>query len=88
MTYSLGIDLGTTYTAAAIARGGRAEVVTLSYRTTSIPTVVVLTEDGAFVLGDTAERPPARSAWPASSSAASATPRPSCSGARPCRSTG
>ncbi len=56
MTYSLGIDLGTTYTAAAIARGGRAEVVTLSYRTTSIPTVVVLTEDGAFVVGDTAER--------------------------------
>jgi molecular chaperone DnaK (HSP70) len=30
MTYSLGIDLGTTYTAAAIARGGRSEVVTLS----------------------------------------------------------
>jgi molecular chaperone DnaK len=56
MSYSLGIDLGTTYTAAAIARHGRAEIVTLSYRTTSIPTVVVLTEDGTFVVGDPAER--------------------------------
>src|SRR5262245_40918237 len=56
MTYSLGIDLGTTYTAAAIARGGRAEVVTLGYRMTSIPTVVVLTEDGTFLVGDPAER--------------------------------
>jgi len=56
MTYSLGIDLGTTYTAAAIARGGRAEVVTLGYRMTSIPTVVVLTDDGTFLVGDPAER--------------------------------
>jgi outer membrane protein assembly factor BamB len=56
MSYSLGIDLGTTYTAAAIARRGRAEVATLSYRTTSIPTVVALTEDGTFVVGDPAER--------------------------------
>ena len=56
MTYCLGIDLGTTYTAAAIARGGRAEVATLGYRMTSIPTVVVLTEDGTFLVGDPAER--------------------------------
>jgi outer membrane protein assembly factor BamB/actin-like ATPase involved in cell morphogenesis len=56
MTYSLGIDLGTTYTAAAVERDGRAEVVTLSYRTTSIPTVAVLDEDGTFVIGDAAER--------------------------------
>ena len=32
MTYTLGIDLGTTYTAAAVHRDGRAEVVTLGYR--------------------------------------------------------
>jgi len=56
MTYSLGIDLGTTYTAAAVVRAAHAEVVTLSYRTTSIPSVVVLTEDGTFVVGDPAER--------------------------------
>ena len=63
MTYSPGIDLGTTYTA-ALHRGGRAEVVTLGYRMTSIPTVVVLTEDGTFLVGDPAERRPrpARSA--------------------------
>jgi molecular chaperone DnaK len=56
MTYSLGIDLGTTYTAAALARRGRAEVVTLGYRATSIPTVVALTDDGTFLVGDPAER--------------------------------
>src|SRR5262245_54290531 len=56
MTYSLGIDLGTTYTAAAVERGGRAEVVTLSDRMTSIPTVAVLDEHGTFVIGDAAER--------------------------------
>jgi actin-like ATPase involved in cell morphogenesis len=56
MSYSLGIDLGTTYTAAAVVRGGRAEVATLGYRATSIPTVVVLTEDGTVVVGDAAER--------------------------------
>lgn len=42
MAYSLGIDLGTTYTAAAVARDDRAEVVTLGYRATAVPTVVVL----------------------------------------------
>ena len=55
MSYSLGIDLGTTYTATAIARG-RAEVVTLGYRATSVPTVAVLTEEGTFLVGDPAER--------------------------------
>ncbi len=56
MSYSLGIDLGTTYTAAAVVRNGRAEVATLGYRATSVPTVVVLTEDGTVVVGDAAER--------------------------------
>src|SRR4029453_10165646 len=56
MTYCLGIDLGTTYTAAAIARGGRAEVATLGDRMTSIPTGGVLTEGGTFRVGAPAER--------------------------------
>ncbi|MGH9211065.1 MAG: Hsp70 family protein [Acidimicrobiales bacterium] len=56
MTYALGIDLGTTYTAAAVARDGRAEVVALGYRATSVPTVVFLAEDGRFLVGDAAER--------------------------------
>jgi actin-like ATPase involved in cell morphogenesis len=56
MTYALGIDLGTTYTAAAVARQGRAEVAALGYRATSVPTVVLLTADGRFLVGDAAER--------------------------------
>src|SRR5919108_196596 len=58
MTYCLGIDVGTTYTAAAVARDGRAEMVALGYRATSVPTVVALTEERVFVVGDAAE--PAR----------------------------
>jgi actin-like ATPase involved in cell morphogenesis len=56
MTYALGVDLGTTYTAAAIARKGRAEMAALGYRATSVPTVVLLTTDGRFLVGDAAER--------------------------------
>jgi molecular chaperone DnaK (HSP70) len=43
MSYALGIDVGTTYTAAAVVRDGRAEVATLGYRATSVPTVELLT---------------------------------------------
>lgn len=56
MAYVLGIDLGTTYTAAATARSGRAEVAALGYRATSVPSVVLLTADGRFLVGDAAER--------------------------------
>jgi actin-like ATPase involved in cell morphogenesis len=56
MSYALGIDLGTTYTAAATARNGRAEVTALGYRATSVPSVVFLTADGRFLVGDAAER--------------------------------
>jgi len=56
MSYALGIDLGTTYTAAAVARNGRAEVAALGYRATSVPSVVLLTADGRFLVGDAAER--------------------------------
>ena len=33
MSYQLGVDLGTTFTAAAVARGGRVEIASLDYRT-------------------------------------------------------
>ncbi|HEY8547726.1 MAG TPA: Hsp70 family protein [Acidimicrobiales bacterium] len=56
MTYTLGIDLGTTFTSAAVARHGRAEVVALGHRATSVPSVVVLTEDGRLLVGEAAER--------------------------------
>jgi len=90
VTYSLGIDLGSTYTAAATVRGGRAEVVSLSYRATAIPTVVVLADDGTFVVGDPAERrgagTPERLAREFKRRVGD--PTPLLLGARRCRSTG
>ena len=56
MTYFLGIDLGTTYTAAAIYENGRASIIDLSSRTAIIPSVVFLAEDGTYLVGDAATR--------------------------------
>ena len=56
MGYVLGIDLGTTFSAAAIARDGRAEIVSLGDRAPQIPSVVVLKADGGVLVGDAAER--------------------------------
>ena len=59
MSYHLGIDLGTTYTAAAVHDGSpqRApEVVTLGERGPTAPSVLCLQPDGSFVAGDAAER--------------------------------
>ena len=57
MGYALGIDLGTTYSAAAVCRdGGPVEVCTLGTTSQSIPTVVVLREDGEILTGEAAER--------------------------------
>jgi molecular chaperone DnaK len=56
VTYTLGVDLGTTYTAAAVLRDGRAEVATLGTRSLEIPSVVLLREDGVLLIGEPAER--------------------------------
>jgi len=56
MTYHLGIDLGTTYTAAATYENGRVEVVPLGDRGPSIPSVLYLKADGTVVAGDAANR--------------------------------
>lgn len=56
MSYVVGIDLGTTYTSAAVAEGGRVEVVQLGMRSSAVPTVVFLTEDGELLTGDAANR--------------------------------
>lgn len=53
--YFLGIDLGTTYTAAAVCRDGRAEVATLGLRAQMVPSVLLLREDGQFLYGEAAE---------------------------------
>ena len=54
--YQLAVDLGTTWTAAAVARDGRVEVVQLGQRTAAIPTVLVVEADGTVVVGEAAAR--------------------------------
>lgn len=56
MAYSLGVDLGTTYTAAAIQRGDRLEIADLGTRSSMIPSVVYLREDGTVLTGEAAIR--------------------------------
>jgi len=56
MAYSLGIDLGTTYSAAAIARGDRLEIFQLGERAATIPSIVLLRADGEVLTGEAAER--------------------------------
>ena len=56
VSYSLGIDLGTTYTAAAIYENGRATTIDLGSRTATMPSIVFLDESGSFLVGDAAVR--------------------------------
>jgi molecular chaperone DnaK len=53
--YHLGIDVGTTWTAAAIGRDGRVETATLGTRRQAVPSVVCLTDDRMLV-GEPAAR--------------------------------
>nr|WP_221377180.1 Hsp70 family protein [Actinoplanes polyasparticus] len=56
-TYGLGIDLGTTQTAAALRDdAGRVEVVRLGGRRAEIPSLVFVKDDGGLLLGEAAER--------------------------------
>ena len=57
MAYDLGIDVGTSYSAAAIRRpGGVIEVAGLGTIADSVPTVVYLDDDGTMIVGDAANR--------------------------------
>ncbi|MDT7742672.1 MAG: hypothetical protein QOE59_1750 [Actinomycetota bacterium] len=56
MTFGLGVDLGTTFTAAAVSRGDQPEMVTLGDRSAAIPSVVMIREDGTSLVGDAAHR--------------------------------
>ena len=56
MAYHLAIDLGTTYTAAAVRHSGRSEIVTLGNRSAVIPSVIFLREDETILVGDAANR--------------------------------
>ncbi|MGH3527142.1 MAG: Hsp70 family protein, partial [Pseudonocardiaceae bacterium] len=61
MSYWLGIDVGTAFTAAAICRqsgglSGVPEVVALGTRSTAVSSVLYLAPDGQVVVGEAAER--------------------------------
>ena len=61
MGYQLGIDLGTTYTAAAVCRSSdrgwvEPEVVSLGSRSATVASVLFLAPDGSVLVGDAAER--------------------------------
>jgi ABC-type microcin C transport system duplicated ATPase subunit YejF len=50
--FLIGVDLGTTYTAAAVWRDGRNDVVNLGNRAQAIPSVVLLRDDGTVLVGE------------------------------------
>ena len=59
--YTLGVDLGTTFTAAAVRRPGPTrpmapEVVQLGTRTAAVPSVALVREDGVVLVGEAAQR--------------------------------
>ncbi|MEN3266036.1 Hsp70 family protein [Pseudonocardia sp.] len=60
MSYLLGIDVGTTRTAAAIGRSGTrpgdTEIVNLGDRSSAVPSVLYIGDDGSVVVGEAAER--------------------------------
>jgi actin-like ATPase involved in cell morphogenesis len=56
VTYPLGVDIGTTYTAAALWRDGRVQTVPLGNRANAVPSVLFLRDDGTMVVGEAAAR--------------------------------
>ena len=53
--YRLGVDLGTTYTAAAVARNGRFRVVRLARDRADIPSTVCVAAEDSVLVGEQAE---------------------------------
>jgi len=56
VAYNLGVDLGTTFVAAAVAHPTQVEMFTLGDRSVVAPAVVYLRDDGELVTGDAAGR--------------------------------
>ena len=54
--YAVGIDLGTTWTAAAIWDEGRAEVLALGDRANTVPSAVMVEDSGRPVVGEAAQQ--------------------------------
>ena len=56
MSYALGLDVGTTFTAAAVDRDGVTSIVQLGTNRAAVPSVVVFRGDDTVLTGDAAER--------------------------------
>ena len=56
VTYSLGVDLGTTFSTVAMLRGERVEMVDLGGRGFAVPSVVFVGPDGTVLVGEAAQR--------------------------------
>lgn len=56
VSYQVGIDLGTTFTAAAVHRDGRSSIFSLGSQTAAMPSVVLLREDETELTGEAAVR--------------------------------
>ena len=56
VAYRLAVDLGTTFTSAAVRLSGWPSMVGLGNRALQVPTVVFVPADGAIVVGEAAER--------------------------------
>jgi len=54
--FSLGVDIGSTYTAAALWRDGSVQSVPLGNRSNTVPSVLFLREDGTLLVGEAATR--------------------------------
>ncbi len=56
MSYQVGIDMGGTWTGAAVCRAGNTAPFSLGEHARAVPTVVYAGPDGTFLVGDAAER--------------------------------
>jgi actin-like ATPase involved in cell morphogenesis len=56
VAYSLGVDIGSTYTAASIWRDGAVQSVPLGNRANAVPSVLFLRDDGVLLVGEAASR--------------------------------
>jgi actin-like ATPase involved in cell morphogenesis len=58
MTYQVGIDLGTTFSSAAVCRNDQSQpdVIALGTHGATIPSVAFIAEEGSLVIGEAAER--------------------------------
>ena len=56
MGYYLGVDVGTTFTVAAVLRGGRVDLAGLGKHGPVVPSVLFRGHDGTMLVGDAAVR--------------------------------